>query len=58
MKKDVEVNRQCINRIRWIVAVGLVVGCGAFTSERALGAKDGEAQPVTETDEPLQLLLR
>ena len=57
-EKDVEVNRQWINSIRWIVAVGLVVGCGAFTSERALGAKDGKAPRATDTDEPLQLLLR
>ena len=57
-QKDVEVNGQWITRIRWIVAVILVVGCGAFTSEYALGAKNGETQPATDTDESLQPLLR
>jgi hypothetical protein len=52
------VNRQWINRIRWIAAFGLVVGCGAFTPERSLGAHDGEAQPASDTGEPLGLLLR
>lgn len=51
-------NGQWITRIRWIVAVSLVVGCGAFTSEYALGANNRETQPATDTDESLQPLLR
>ena len=45
-------NPQWINRIRWILVLGLVVGCAAVTQDRAMGANEGEfARHGTQADE-------